>query len=125
MILSIIQSIYIIFILNFFKTTYSLAHPITYFSNSLLYHPIGISKEPRSMICKLGHKMSYYLALFILLRGLLLSHTKKYSKLLKYSSLLILIFTVTLSMLNLNAVIYLLPHFYIEIMNINYNFFYI
>ena len=125
MIISIIQALYIIFILNFFKTKYSFAHPITFFSNSLLYHPIGVSKEPRSMICKLGHQMSYYLALFIVLRGFILTYTKKYTVILKNISLIILIFTVTLSMLNLNAVIYLLPHFYIEIMNINHKFFYL
>mgnify|MGYP004008901391 CR=1 FL=1 len=112
---SVIHSLYIIYVLNYYKTNYSFAHPITYFNNSLLYHPIGKSDIPSSKVCKLGNMLSWYLALFILIRGLLIFN-KQYSLILKRLSLLILIIGVTMSMLNLNVVIYLIPHFIIEIL---------
>ena len=59
-------SIYIIYVLNYFKTRYNFAHPITYFNNKLLYHPIGMSDVPKSKVCKLGNILSWVLALFIL-----------------------------------------------------------
>lgn len=123
-IIGIIHSIYIIFILNFFKTKYSLAHPMTYFSNKLIYHPIGISDTPRSNVCKLGHILSYYLAAFILIRSILI-YNNKYNYFLKNSSLIVLVLGIILSMLNFNVVVYLIPHFIIEILYIKYNFFYI
>ena len=112
---SVIHSLYIIYVLNYYKTTYSFAHPITYFNNSLLYHPIGKSDIPSSKVCKLGNMLSWYLALFILIRGFLI-YNKQYSLILKRLSLLLLIIGVTMSMLNLNVVIYLIPHFIIEIL---------
>jgi hypothetical protein len=112
---SVIHSLYIIYVLNYYKTNYSFAHPITYFNNSLLYHPIGKSDIPSSKVCKLGNMLSWYLALFILIRGFLI-YNKQYSLILKRLSILILIIGVTMSMLNLNVVIYLIPHFIIEIL---------
>jgi hypothetical protein len=81
----------------------------------LLYHPIGKSDIPSSKVCKLGNMLSWYLALFILIRGFLI-YNKQYSLILKRLSILILIIGVTMSMLNLNVVIYLIPHFIIEIL---------
>ena len=113
MLLSIIHSIYIIYILNYFKTKYSFAHPLTYFNSDLLYHPIGKSVEPSSKVCKLGNILSWWLAGFIIIRGVLL-YNNLYTKSLKQISLILLILAVILSMLNLNVVIYLIPHFIVE-----------
>ena len=113
MLLPIIHSIYIIYVLNYFKTKYSLAHPFTYFNSDLLYHPIGKSVESNSKVCKLGHILSWWLAAFIIVRGVLL-YNNKYNSILKKISLVFLILAVMLSMLNLNVVIYLIPHFVIE-----------
>jgi hypothetical protein len=113
MLLPIIHSIYIIYVLYYFKTKYSFAHPFTYFNSDLLYHPIGKSNEPSSKVCKLGHILSWWLGGFIIIRGLLL-YNNLYIKVLKKISLVLLILAVMLSMLNLNVVIYLIPHFIIE-----------
>ena len=43
----------------FFKTKYSLAHPLSHFNNDIFYHHIGIKKLPKNMICKFGHYMAY------------------------------------------------------------------
>ena len=114
---SIIHSFYIIYVLNYFKTTYNFAHPITYFNNSMLYHPIGKSNKPSSKVCKLGNILSWWLASFIIIRSLFMY---KYKKLMKYITFIVLILGVILSMLNLNVVIYLIPHFIIEILYIKY-----
>ena len=119
---ALIHSLYIIYVLNYFKTKYSIAHPITYFSNDLLYHPIGTSDIPTSKVCKLGNFLSWFLAGFILIRGILIYY-KKLNLPLKNISLVILILAVMLSMMNLNVVLYLLPHFIIEIAYIKYSLF--
>ena len=113
MLLPIIHSIYIIYVLNYFKTKYSLAHPFTYFNSELLYHPIGKSDKPGSKVCKLGNILSWWLVGFIIIRGVLL-YNNMFTKKIRTLSLLLLILAVLLSMLNLNVVLYLIPHFIIE-----------
>ena len=119
-ILAVIHSVYIIFVLNYFKTRYNFAHPITYFNNKLLYHPIGMSDVPKSKVCKLGNILSWFLALFILGRAVLFVYNPRFKKILKEISLVGLILAVILSMLNFNVVLYLIPHFIIEIYIQNY-----
>ena len=91
---ALIHSLYVIYVLNFFKTTYSIAHPITYFSNDLLYHPIGKSDTPTSKVCKLGNLLSWYLAAFIFIRGCLIYFKKNTLLPLKKISLIILILVI-------------------------------
>ena len=111
---SLIQATYIIYMLNYFKTIYSIAHPITLFDNNLIYHPIGTSKTPISNICKLGNILSWYLGAFLIIRSIFL-YKNIYKKQIKIISLVGLIIGIILSMMNFNAVLYLLPHFIIEI----------
>ena len=40
--ISLFLAIYIVYMLNFFKTKVSIAHPLTFFDNDYLYHPIEI-----------------------------------------------------------------------------------
>ena len=115
-ILNIIQGLYIIYILNFFKTKYSLAHPLSNFSSDYFKHPIGVNSTPISNICEFGHQMSWFLGLFVVLRSLFIT------KFTKYISIIVLIITATFSLLNFNAVVYLIPHFIIEIYLIKNNF---
>jgi hypothetical protein len=111
--ISIFQAIYIIYMLNYFKTRYSLSHPATYFESKLLYHPIGVSDVPISNVCKLGHMLSWYLGGFVIIRSIFIENNIC-KKLLKNISIIVLIFTIILSMLNFNVVIYLLPHYILE-----------
>ena len=112
-IFSVFHSLYILYVLRFFKTRYSLAHPVTYFNDDLLHHPIGKSDVKRSPVCKLGHMLSWYLAAFVLIRGLILSKYKCYN-IVRNISLSIFCLTIMLSFLNFNVVALLLPHFLIE-----------
>jgi hypothetical protein len=116
LVIGIIQASYIIYMLNYFKTKYSLAHPLLNFNSNYLKHPIGKSDKPISNICNFGHQSSWLIALFVLLRPFLLC------KNIKNISILLLIIVITFSFLNFNAVIYLLPYFFVEIYLIKKNF---
>jgi len=104
--LAILVAIYIVYMMNFFKIRYSLAHPYTYFKNPIMFHPIKNTKEPRSMICQFGHVGSWFLAAFIVLRQFIDVPTK-FSKFVFFCVL-------TISLINLNAVVYLIPYFIYE-----------
>lgn len=108
--------------LNFFKTCYSVAHPLSYFENSYLYHPIGKSDKPNSKVCLFGHQVAWLLAGFVIIRNIMI--VKNYGKnFLRKMSTLILIISVIMSMLNFNVVLYLLPHYILEyyLIKTNYN----
>ena len=113
-ILTIFDAVYIIYMLNYFKTKYSLAHPLTYFENKYLYHPIGKSDVPINNICPFGHSCSWLLAGFILIRLLLIKYSNISVTLIRNFSFGVLIITIIFSLLNFNALIYLVPHFIIE-----------
>lgn len=108
--------------LNFFKTCYSVAHPLSYFENSYLYHPIGKSEKPISNVCQFGHQVSWLLAGFVIIRNIMIARNVG-KTILKRMSTLILIITVIMSMLNFNVVLYLLPHYILEyyLIKTNYN----
>ena len=109
--------------LNYFKTRYSLAHPLTLFNNNLIKHPIGVSEEPISNVCRLGNILSWYLVLFIIIRAILIHFKGKiFIKYFKIISLIVLILGVVLSMMNFNVVVYLIPHFILEILLLKINY---
>ena len=116
LLVSIIEALYVIYMLNFFKTKYSLAHPLSNFNNEYLKHPIGKSDIPISNICEFGHQSSWLLATFIILRPFFIN---KYTKNL---NILGLIIVFSFSLLNMNAVVYLLPVFILEIYLITNNY---
>ena len=116
--LSLVLSAYIIYVLNFFKTTYSIAHPITYFNNKYIFHPIYNTKTKKSMICQFGHDASWLIAFFILFRFFLLKKKKISKENAHIISLIILCIVFTVSLVNLNAVLYLLPYYILEVLYI-------
>lgn len=115
LVVSIIEAIYVVYMLNYFKTRYSLAHPFTYFENKFLYHPIGKAEKPICNICPMGNYGSFLIAIYVILRWIIFTQTKKkYSKEIKLFSIFVLIVVFMLSLLNFNAVVYLLPYFVSE-----------
>lgn len=110
--ISIIEALYVIYMFNFFKTKYSFAHPFTYFENKYIFHPVGKSTVARSNICKLGHDISWLIAIFLILRGLFAKKYKKSLLLINKIGILILFIGC---LMNFNAVIYMLPIYIIEI----------
>lgn len=118
LLISILEAIYIIYMLNYFKTKYSLAHPLTYFDDDIFYHPIGVSGEPESKICKFGHIMSWYIGLGLIIRCILYQNNIISKDIFISINRLIFFGILSVSFLNLNAVVYLIPFFIIE-----YNYF--
>jgi len=116
--IAIIKSIYVIYMLNYYKTIYNFAHPALYFKSNLLYHPINKLTTPINPVCKLGNILSWFFGGYLIIRGYLLDYYPKYKKILNRIHILIILFSFILSLLNFNVTIYLLPIFLIEVFNI-------
>ena len=115
LILTIIEIIYVYYMLNYFKTKHSIHHPLEYILINKLpdffKHPIGIY-EYNNKICDFGHYASKILILYLIFRYLILTRTKY--KIINMN-IIILVITVLLSLLNMNAFVYLVPYFLLEI----------
>ena len=113
-IISLVEAIYVIYMLNFFKTRYSFAHPLTYFDNRIFRHPIGKSSEKQSQICSFGHVGGYIIAFFIIARLITVQYNiLSINTILLFNKLAVMTVFI-LSLLNFNAVLYLIPFFIIE-----------
>jgi hypothetical protein len=121
--ISLMEIIYVIFFLNYFKTKYSIAHPLSYFENKYLYHPIGKSDIPVSNVCKFGQDASWLIALFILIRTLIISNNLVEINVISNLSSFTLITIIIFSLLNFNVLLYLIPFFITEYTLIKHNFF--
>jgi hypothetical protein len=109
--LSFASAVYVVYMLRYFKTRYSLAHPLVKFKTEFLRHPIGVSSEPVSNICPFGHLGALLIAFALITRLIFvvnklapISQIKMYSRMAVF---LIFIF----SLMNMNAVVYLIPFF--------------
>lgn len=112
LIISLIEIIYVIYILCYFKTKINFAHPLSHISNTFFYHPIGEIKREKNLICPFGHMMAYIVALFILSRCFFSELTRE--NYLKIYHNKIIIIGVLLSLINFNAFVYMLPVFIYE-----------
>ena len=114
LILSIIESIYIIYMYNFFKTNKSIHHPLEMIMqkniNGFLKHPISTGIY-ENKICNFGKLISYLLAFLIMSRYI-------YRNKIRITNIIILILVFILSfILNMNSFVYLIPVFILEIFN--------
>ena len=107
--LKIIEIVYLIYMFYFFKTTFSIHHPLesslTSFSD-YLKHPInnGIYE---SKICQFGKDAMILLITYLIIRCFI-----NFPKLI---NIMIISITMIVSLLNMNAVLYLLPFVIVEI----------
>lgn len=104
---------YIIYMMLFFKTKYSVAHPMSRFNNDLFNHPIGIKQKPQSMICMFGKIMSIIMSIFLIIRWYLIKDNNIKQNYLKYHKIIIYIM-ISLCLINFNALLYMLPIFILE-----------
>ena len=109
-------SIYIIYILVYFKTSYSVYHPLEVILqnnlsvNSILKHPLYNTGLYENKVCGLGHIMAFLLAFWILNRKMITNN--QYTNINNWIWYIIM----TLSLiLNPNVFVYLLPVFCLEI----------
>ena len=123
-VITLIEIIYVVYMLRFFKTKYSLAHPLVKFNEEYLKHPIGKLSEPTSTICNFGHDGAIIIAILLLLRiKALYIFGIKPKKISSFNTFALIIIMI-LSLLNFNAFVYLAPFFVCEIIlikNLYYN----
>ena len=109
--LSISEAIYLVYMYNFFKTKYSIHHPFEYLiikDSKILTHPISTGLL-ENKICTLGSYASIIGATLLLYRAIGYNTSKKYTK------YIILLWCLIAGLMNLNALVYILPIVYIEI----------
>ena len=117
---TIIEIVYIIYMLGgYFKTQYSLLHPILLFNNLKNYYlnhsGVWKSDEKESKICIFGHWMAILLAVYLVIKYVL--YTKKYISKKYLNTINTCIFRIGLiiSLINPNAILYLVPVFVYEL----------
>ena len=115
----LIQAIYVVYMLNWFKTTWNFAHPLSKFNSEYLTHPVHKLINPINPVCKLGNNLSWLLGGYLIARGIYLDITRgsksSYDNIFKSLHLSILILTFVLSLLNFNVTVYLFPIILIEL----------
>ena len=114
LLISIIEAIYVVYVMNYFMTRYSIAHPFIYFNSNYMFHPIGVSDKPRSNICPFGHDISWGIAAALILRGILLRYKLVNVAIVRKLTKISIILLFIGSLMNFNCVAYLLPIFIIE-----------
>lgn len=111
-IISILESIYLFYMFRHFETTISFSHPLEFLNNTnitYLKHITNESKFPSKHICPFGQNAILYLILYLLSRFII---GMKFN-------FLVLIISFILSLANFNAVVYLLPFYFIELVILN------
>jgi hypothetical protein len=110
--LNIFEAIYVYYMMNHFKTKYSLHLPIEKITqyHHFLMHPIDTGKY-ESKICPLGQLVGVLLPIWILLR--VIYRDSKYTQIIN-NLIWIAIFILSFIM-NINAFIYFVPAFLIEL----------
>jgi hypothetical protein len=111
--LSIIEAIYVIYMLRYFKTTLNINHSfennITNISDYFL-HPIN-SQLYESKICQFGKDASLLIGFYLIIRFLLKEYMNIYKP---FINKLITGIILICSFMNMNAFFYLLPFFIYE-----------
>ena len=103
--ISILEAIYLVYMYNFFKTKYSIRHPMEYTitgNSNILKHPISTGIY-ENKVCRLGSYASIIGAILLIYRGLGNPTSKKYTK------WIVILWLVIAGLMNMNAFIYILP----------------
>lgn len=128
--ITLLEIIYLNYTFWFMKTKYYINNPfstlrcfeITQVKNnikSFFQHPV-YKGVPTNYICPFGKIMIIILSIYLIIR-LFLINNKKNIKILKIINIIILVFTFILSFMNMNAMVYLIPFFIVELFLISKN----
>lgn len=121
LVLTVFEIIYLFYMFILFKTKINLNHPYEYYiTNNLsdfFKHPIE-NNVYGNKICPFGKVCIILLIFLIVLRYLFINQYSK-STMLKYLNILIIILSLLFSLLNMNALLYIIPFIIIEILIIN------
>lgn len=123
---SLIESIYILYMYNIYKTNRYFNNPVEVFlqkhifeNNTTMRH--SMTTAYTSKICKFGKLVSVFLVILIYLRYRALMN-KSSQNIMFYSKIVLIVVMLFSIILNMNAFIYLLPVFAYEIYLIRNNF---
>lgn len=108
--LSIIESIYVLYMLNLYKTTTNYAHPFSHFSWDYFKHPTTNLETPINPVCTFGNQASWVLAFYLIFREIPYASTKMRV----INNSIVLLATFVLSLMNFNVTVYFIPLFVIE-----------
>ena len=115
---SLIEAIYIIYMLRFFKTKISINHPLEkniITINDYFIHPFK-STLYESKICQFGKDASLLLGGYLIFRYLFYKKIK-----FNFYDKVVLFITFLFSLLNMNAFVYLIPFYLFELLIMNKN----
>lgn len=114
-IISVLEAIYVIYFLCFFKTRMSLDKGTILkklgLGGKYIDHPTYYAKTPISMICPFGHDMAYVIAVYFIIRFFLPLEPK----VIYIFNLVVATLIFIGSWLNMNAVVYLAPIVLLEL----------
>ena len=108
LIISVIQSIYIIYMFNFFETSRYFTHPFDVFTNNI---PLLDHSEKENHLCLLGNIIGFLLPIWLVGRHTISSPQmyNKYNKIILNSILFVSLVS------NMNAFLYFLPLYIIDL----------
>lgn len=117
----ILEAIYVIYILRYYKTTHSFIIPENdniqnLFSGNYIKHNTYNTDTPEHHICKFGRDVSLIIGLYLFVRVYYIYNNKKWNWTL--NKLMVFIIFIC-SFMNMNAVVYLIPFFIFELYIIN------
>lgn len=112
--LTLIESIYVYYMYNIFKTKISFHHPLEILIQNrefsdYLSHPIS-SGIYESKICKLGNDVSLLIICWLWIRLLF-----KKDKIIKYNYILFILILICSLLMNINSFIYFIPIYIYEL----------
>ena len=117
-IITLVEIIYVYYMLNIFKTKYTINHPyeniITNSMGKYFSHTINVSRYGNK-ICQFGHDASELLVIYLLLRYLCNKYSIVSSDTLYTFNKIVCIIVAICSLMNMNALVYLAPYFLIEL----------
>jgi len=105
LIISVIQSIYIIYMFNFFETSRYFTHPFDVFTNNI---PLLDHSKKENHLCLLGNIIGFLLPIWLVGRHTI-SSPEKYNKIILNTILIVSLVS------NMNAFLYFLPLYIIDL----------
>ena len=125
-ILSIIEAIYIVYMLRYFKTTHSFEYGNNLDNLYIIASMFGMNKDyikhtttssniPKSHICRFGKDVSWIISIFFILRAIIFFTNNDVKYWSWNTNIFIVAIIFVVSFMNFNVVVYLLPIFAIEI----------
>ena len=114
--LSIVEAIYIVYMLNFYKSKTNYADPNVTFTNAFLAHPKTHSEVPVSMVCPAGNTMSWLFGFYLIAREFAPDEKLEDILAAKTFNFMVMFMGMAMSAMNLNVTLYLMPIFAIELL---------